>query len=206
MIKAISSFILSIWGWKTSHTTVAFDKYVLIGAPHTSNWDFPLTLLGLSSMGITFNWVAKHTLFFRPLGSLLKAIGGIPVDRGQGASFLKKIIELYEEKETLILAIAPEGTRSRTRYWKTGFYTIAQRAGVPIGLGYIDYSRKMIGIEKFILASGDIEADFEVIKDYYQDKWGRYPEKQGEICVRRKKSKASRGNTGPGTEAGQRSA
>ena len=139
-------------------------------------------------MGIKFNWVGKHTLFFWPLGPLLRAIGGIPVDRSQGTSFLKRVLELYEAKEKLILAIAPEGTRSRTRYWKTGFYTIAHRAGVPICLGYIDYSRKVIGLEKIIIPSGEIEQDFEVIKDYYQDKSGKYPEKQGEIRIREKKN------------------
>ncbi len=139
-------------------------------------------------MGIKFSWVGKHTLFFWPLGPLLRAIGGIPVDRSQGTSFLKRVLELYEAKEKLILAIAPEGTRSRTRYWKTGFYTIAHRAGVPICLGYIDYSRKVIGLEKIIIPSGEIEQDFEVIKDYYQGKSGKYPEKQGEIRIREKKN------------------
>lgn len=189
MIKPVSRIILSIFGWKTSCTIPVLDKCVLIGAPHTSNWDFPLTLLGLSCMGIKFNWVGKHSLFFRPLGTLLKAIGGIPLDRRQGTSFLKMIIELYKSEEKLILAIAPEGTRSRTRYWKTGFYAIAQRAGVPICLGYIDYSRKLIGLEKVIIPSGDIDQDFEVIKDYYRDKSGKYPEKQGEIRIKAKKNR-----------------
>ena len=189
MIKSLCRFILSTIGWKTSHSTPLLDKYVLIGAPHTTNWDFPLTLLGLSSMGVKFNWVAKHTLFFWPLGTLLRAIGGISVDRSQGTSFLKRIIELYDSQETLVLAIAPEGTRSKTRYWKTGFYTIAHRAGVPIGLGYIDYSRKVIGLEKVIDASGDIDQDFEIIKEYYQDKVGKYPEKQGEIRIKVRRAK-----------------
>ena len=192
--------LLSIFGWKTSCTIPVLDKCVLIGAPHTSNWDFPLTLLGLSCMGIKFNWVGKHSLFFRPLGIVLKAIGGIPVDRSQGTSFLKRIIELYEAKEKLILAIAPEGTRARTRHWKTGFYTIACRAGVPICLGYIDYSRKIIGLEKVIIPSGDIEKDFEVIKDYYQDKAGKYPEKQGEIRIREQRNKTLKKGSGPGAE------
>ena len=189
MIKSLCRFILSTIGWKTSHSTPLLDKYVLIGAPHTTNWDFPLTLLGLSSMGVKFNWVAKHTLFFWPLGTLLRAIGGISVDRSQGTSFLKRIIELYDSQETLVLAIAPEGTRSKTRSWKTGFYTIAHRAGVPIGLGYIDYSRKVIGLEKVIDASGDIDQDFEIIKEYYQDKVGKYPEKQGEIRIKVRRAK-----------------
>ena len=201
MVKPISRLILSIVGWKISYSVQLPEKCVLIGAPHTSNWDFPLTLLGLSGMGIKFNWVAKHTLFFWPLGALLKLIGGIPVDRSQGTSFLKRIVELYESKEKLILAIAPEGTRSRTRYWKTGFYTIAYLAKVPVGLGYIDYSRKMIGLEKVIVPCGEIERDFEVIREYFQGKTGRYPEKQGKIRIKAKKGKGGAESTGAGTDA-----
>jgi 1-acyl-sn-glycerol-3-phosphate acyltransferase len=198
MIKSLSRFFLSIFGWKTSHTVKLPDKCVLIGAPHTSNWDFPLTLLGLSSMGVKFNWVAKHTLFFWPLGSLLRAIGGISVDRSQGTSFLKRIIELYDSQEKIVLAIAPEGTRSKTRYWKTGFYTIAHRAGVPIGFGYIDYPRKIIGLDKVITPTGDINQDFEIIKEYYQNKTGRYPEKQGDIRIKVRKKKSIKENEQPG--------
>jgi len=196
----MSRFILSLTGWKISHTIPPLDKCVLIGAPHTSNWDFPLTLLGLSSMGVRFNWVAKHTLFFWPLGLFLRAIGGIPVDRSQGTSFLKRIIELYGAKEKLILAIAPEGTRSRAEYWKTGFYTIAHRSGVPIGLGYIDYSKKMIGLEKVITPTGDIEKDFRIIQLYYQGKRGKYPDKQGEVRVKVRSKKSLRERHQPETD------
>lgn len=179
-------------GWQRSCTVELPDKCILIGAPHTSNWDFPLTLLGLSSMGIQFNWVAKHLLFFWPLGTLLTAIGGIPVDRSKGSSFLKRILELYDSRENLILAIAPEGTRSRTKYWKTGFYTIAHRADVPIGLGYIDYSMKIIGLNQLIHPSGDIEQDFKHIRQYYQGKKGKYPEKQGDIQVKVRRKKGAK--------------
>lgn len=195
MIKSLSRFILTSIGWKISQTVKLPGKCVLIGAPHTSNWDFPLTLLGLSSMGVKFNWVAKHTLFFWPLGILLRSIGGIAVDRSQGTSFLKRIIELYGSQEKLVLAIAPEGTRSKTRHWKTGFYTIAHRSGVPIGLGYIDYSRKMIGLEKIVEPSGDISQDFEIIKEYYQDKTGRFPEKQGAVRIKERTRKRPEENS-----------
>lgn len=120
------------------------------------------------------------------------------MDRSQGTSFLKRIIELYDSQEKLVLAIAPEGTRSKTRYWKTGFYTIAHRAEVPIGFGYIDYSRKMIGLEKVIVATGDISQDFEIIKEYYQNITGRYPKKQGDIRIKVRKKKSIEENEQPG--------
>lgn len=189
MLKPLSRFILSILGWTTSHAAPVMDKCVLIGAPHTSNWDFPLTLLGLSSMGVRFNWVAKHTLFFWPMGTLLRRIGGVPVDRSQGSSFLKKAIELYGSREKLVLAIAPEGTRSKAPYWKIGFYLIAHQAKVPIALGYIDYATKMIGLDEVIIPTGNFEEDFAKIKSYYQGKTGKYPENQGEIRVKERKKR-----------------
>ena len=195
MIQSISRFVLKLFGWKTNISVVLPERCVLIGAPHTSNWDFPLTLLGLSSMGVRFNWVAKHTLFFWPLGILLRAIGGIPVDRSQGASFLIKCIDLYGSREKLVLAIAPEGTRSRAKYWKTGFYTIAHRVSVPIAMGYIDYSQKIIGLERLLNPSGDIGEDFEIIRTYYVDRKGKFPEKQGEIRLKGKNRMTARNDS-----------
>jgi 1-acyl-sn-glycerol-3-phosphate acyltransferase len=184
MIRSLAKFFLRLWGWHADPVGPAQDKYVLIGAPHTTNWDFPLTLLGLTSMGVRFNWVAKHTLFRWPLNYLFEAIGGIPVDRSSGAGFLKHALELFEQRERLVLAIAPEGTRAKTRYWKSGFYVIAMKAHVPVALGFIDYRKKRIGIGAVITPSGDIEQDFEIIRQVYRDKTGKYPDKQGEIRVR----------------------
>ncbi|MEZ5569843.1 MAG: lysophospholipid acyltransferase family protein [Halioglobus sp.] len=195
MIKTLSRLILSLFGWRTSHTIAHMDKCVLIGAPHTTNWDFPLTLLGLSSMGVKFNWVAKHTLFVWPVGVVLRAIGGISVDRSQGATFLQEIVALYASKDRLVLAIAPEGTRSRAPHWKAGFYTIARNAGVPIGLGYIDYARKMIGIEQVLLPSGDIEQDMGIIREFYRHRVGKRPENQGEIRIKDRSTDVSNPET-----------
>ena len=189
MLKKSASLILKLCGWRVQFTDPGYRKYVLIGAPHTSNWDFPMALLGLASIGIKFNWVAKHTLFWPPLGTIFRSIGGIPVDRSSGAAFLKNMIDLYLERESLVLAIAPEGTRSKTRYWKTGFYALAERAEVPIVMGFVDYQRKLIGVGEVLLPTGDIEHDFSAIQKFYQDKIGKYPELQGaiEIKVRSKK-------------------
>jgi len=172
-------------GWQTISTISPLEKYVLIGAPHTTNWDFPLTLLALSSLGVKFNWVAKHTLFWWPLGLFLQAIGGIPVDRSGGIAFLKKAIELYKERDKLILAIAPEGTRSRTSHWKSGFYVIARKANVPIVLGSIDYPTKQITIGMALIPSGNIDKDFKRIREFYRGKVGKYPEKQGEVRLKK---------------------
>jgi 1-acyl-sn-glycerol-3-phosphate acyltransferase len=184
MIKTIAKTVLKIFGWQISFSLPPRDKYVLVGAPHTSNWDFPLGLLGMWACGLRFNWVGKHTLFKGPLGPIMRAIGGIPLDRLGSIGFLKKVIDLFAKRDQFVMAIAPEGTRSLTKQWKEGFYRIALAASVPIALGYIDYPCKRIGIDRMFEPSGDIEADFMILEEYYHDKIGRHPEKQGPVRIR----------------------
>ncbi len=184
MIKTIATTILKLIGWQVSFSLPPCDKYVLVGAPHTSNLDFPLGLLAMWASGLRVNWVGKHTLFKGPFDPLMRALGGIPVDRRAGTGFTKKVIETFASSEQFVMAISPEGTRSLTKHWKGGFYHIALRAKVPIALGYIDYPRKQIGIEQMFEPSGDIEADFKILQEYYQNKTGKRPEKQGPVRVR----------------------
>lgn len=189
MLKKLSSLILRILGWKVQAQLPELKKYVLIGAPHTSNWDFVFTMLGLTSIGLRFNWVMKHSLFFWPLGSFFRAIGGIPVDRTRGTAFLKRIIELFHEREELVLAISPEGTRGRTEYWKTGFYMLALKAQVPVVMGAIDYAEKEITVGRILHPSGDIVQDMELIAKFYRDKTGRHPELQGPVTLKTKEGR-----------------
>jgi 1-acyl-sn-glycerol-3-phosphate acyltransferase len=162
-------------------------KYVIIGAPHTSNWDFPLTLLALSALGLQFCWVGKHTLFRGPLRFLFSSIGGIPVDRGTHSSGLvDDMIALFQARSSMILAIAPEGTRSKKSHWKTGFYHIARAAEVPLALGYIDYGKKEIGVGKWFNPTDIPEDDILIIKTFYAGKTGKFPEKQSDIRIRPK--------------------
>lgn len=184
MIKAIATTVLKMFGWQVSFTIAPPDKYVLVAAPHTSNWDFVLGLLGMWAMGLRYSWVGKHTLFIGPLGPIMRSIGGIPVNRQGSTGFLKKVIDLFASRDQFVLAISPEGTRSLTKYWKEGFYRIALAADVPVALGYIDYSRKRIGIDGLFEPSGDIEADFEILREYYRDKVGKCPGKQGVVRAR----------------------
>lgn len=186
MLQFISTSFLSLWGWKATTESAIPEQIVLIGAPHTSNWDFPLTLLGLSSIGIRFSWVAKHTLFKGPAGILFKKIGGIPVNRSVRGGFLSGMVEAFQMNSKLILAIAPEGTRSKTDHWKAGFYHIATKADVGICLGYIDYPSKTIGLGPTLKPTGDMTADFKIIQEFYANKTGRFPEKQSEIRLREK--------------------
>jgi 1-acyl-sn-glycerol-3-phosphate acyltransferase len=176
--------LLKVLGWQVDLKITVPDKCVLIGAPHTTNWDFPYGILALTSMGIKFNWVGKHTLFKPPMGWVFRQIGGIPINRSSSKSFMMNVIALFGEREKFILAIAPEGTRSKTDYWKAGFYTIANKASVPIVLGCIDYPKKKIEIGEILMPTGDLEQDSRVISNYYMARQGKYPENQGGVIIK----------------------
>ena len=183
MLKSLSRMVLSLIGWQLDARLPDENKYVIIGAFHTSNWDFPLGILGMWALGLRASWVGKHTLFRGPLGPLFKYLGGIPVDRTVHTGFIRRVAELYGQRERMTLTIAAEGTRSRTEYWKTGFYFIAVEAGVPIALGYLDYGKKKLGVGATLYPTGDITTDFEKIRDFYSDKSGLRPQNQGPIAL-----------------------
>ena len=183
-MKLISRAILRLFGWKVVATLPETHKYVLIGAPHTTNWDFALMLLLKSAIGLQVHWIGKHSLFRWPLGWLMRRLGGVPVDRRSPHKYVDQIVDAFRQRDEMVLVIAPEGTRKKTEYWKSGFYYIALGAGVPIALGFADYARKVGGIGPTIMPTGDIEADLARIRAFYADKTGKHPENQGEIRVR----------------------
>jgi len=129
--------------------------------------------------------VAKKQLFVGPLNYFFRALGGVPVDRSQHTGFIEQIVQQFDEHEEMIFGLTPEGTRSKVDYWKTGFYYIALRAKVPICLAYIDYPNRTIGFGKVIKPTGDIDKDFKIIKTFYQDKIGKYPENQGPVTIKK---------------------
>lgn len=183
MLKKTAQLILSALGWQLDARLPGEKKFVIIGAFHTSNWDFPLGILGMWALGLKASWVGKHTLFRGPLGPIFKRMGGVPVDRSVHTGFIQRVAELYNTREEMALTIAAEGTRSKTTHWKTGFYFIAVEARVPIALGYIDYRNKRLGVGGALYPTGDIRKDFQTIRDFYQDKSGLRPENQGPIAL-----------------------
>lgn len=186
MLQALSKASLFLLGWHLEKNIPAEDKIIIIGAPHTSNWDFPLTLLALSALGLRFSWVGKHTLFRWPLGSLFKMIGGIPVNRKIRNGLINEVVNSFATKERLILAIAPEGTRAKQNHWKGGFYHIALKAHIKVCFGFIDYPTKTIGLGPTLLPSNDIERDFDQIRAFYHGITGKHPHKESTICLREK--------------------
>ena len=186
MLARLSHWLLRRLGWSLDINLPDIDKYVAIAAPHTSNWDFLIGILAAWAIELKVSWLGKHSLFRWPFGWYFRRIGGVPVHRDGGKRYIEQMTELFKNSEQLVLALAPEGTRSRTDHWKTGFHTIARAANVPIVMAYFDYPRKLIGIGSMFYPSDDIEADFRLIREYYKDRRGKNPEKESLIQVRKK--------------------
>jgi len=182
--QRISNVIATRIGWRVEAKLPVPQKCVIIGAPHTSGADLFATFLLMGSLGMKFHWVAKDSLFRGPLGWSLRSLGGIPVNRREQTGFVQRMASMFPQRDVFRLAILPEGTRSRANYWKTGFYYIAQAAGVPIILGFADYKRKVVGLGPSLIPAGDIQADFQKIRTFYTGITGRYSHKQGEIRIR----------------------
>ena len=179
--QRLARAILKMVGWEMTGSFPDLPKYILVGAPHTSNWDFPLAMLLMLAGGVRFNWIGKDSLFRWPLGGIFRRLGGIPVHRDRSNNFVAQIVQAFENSERLIIAIAPEGTRSLVTRWRTGFYYMAIGAQVPLVLGFVDYHKRQVGVGPVIYPSQDIEATFAQLSEFYADKTGKYPHKQGQI-------------------------
>ncbi len=182
--QRLAQALLRLLGWQVSMQSPPPPRFVLVAAPHTSNWDFLLFLLAMSALDLRIHWVGKHTLFRGPFGRLMEALGGVPVDRRAKGDFVAQMVAAFKQREDMALAIAPEGTRSAAPYWRSGFYYIALGAGVPLGLGFLDYGRKEGGIGPFIIPGGDPEVDMAMIREFYGEMKGKHPENQGDIRLR----------------------
>lgn len=182
MLRNIASTILRLSGWEVIGEIPKIDKAVYIAAPHTSNWDGFWLIIAKTVLGLEARFLAKHTLFWWPMGAILNWFGAIPIDRSGGSGVVQDMVEMFGEEERLNLALAPEGTRKWTQYWKTGFYTIAVEADVPIVLGFIDYGGKKMGIGGTFKPSGDLEKDLKFLRDFYRPYMPRHPRNKGPIA------------------------
>jgi 1-acyl-sn-glycerol-3-phosphate acyltransferase len=182
--KRLARLVLAATGWEPEGERPAAAKYVLIAAPHTSNWDL-LFLLALAAVfDVDVRWMGKHTLFRWPLGAVLRALGGIPIRRHRNENVVQAMARAFAECDALALVVPAEGTRGRAPYWKSGFYHIARAAGVPIVMGYLDYRRRRGGFGPALVPSGDVVADMERVRGFYADKVGRHPSGSGPVRLR----------------------
>lgn len=171
------SFIFKRMGWKASINVDVPKKCVLVVAPHTSNWDFIIGELMYQSIMAdnNANFLIKKDWFRFPFNYLFGPLGGVPVDRGHSNSLVNQLVTEFEKRETMRLAITPEGTRKANAKWKRGFYHISRLANVPILLVYLDYGKKQAGIDKVFTPTGDEEADIQFIKDYFSQFQAKNP-------------------------------
>lgn len=172
LLRLLAMGVLKLSGWKAIGKEIDHQRFVLIAAPHTSNWDFPLMLAVVLKLKLRVYWMGKDTLFPFPIGWLVKWLGGIPIDRSTSHNVVNETIRQYAEHEELIVLIPPEGTRSKVDRWKTGFYHIASKAKVPILLGYVDTASKEAGIADFFHVTGNLEDDMQEIRAFYAAKKG----------------------------------
>lgn len=167
--------VFRLRGWCFQMPAPAPRKYVMVVAPHTSNWDFFLMVALGAALGRQVRFMGKHSLFLGPLGSLLRWLGGIAVERTSRHNFVEHMVEQFHNTDDMVLIIAPEGTRKAVERWKGGFYHIAAGAGVPIVPVYLDYAEKRVGFASPCMPTGDMVADMVDIQQCYERVTARHP-------------------------------
>ena len=181
-MQRVARLLLRLAGWRVVGDIPRTG--VLVGAPHTSNWDFVLMLLVMWRGGVPPRFLAKQELFRGPAGWLLRRLGGIPVDRSNAGGIVRELVSHARADEDFLLIVAAEGTRKKTEYWKSGFYRIAQQSGLPVVLGFIDGPTKTAGFGPTFAPSGDVGADMERIRAFFADKHGVRPAHRPEPRLR----------------------
>lgn len=163
----IAAVIFRLCKWSTQGSKPDHQQSVVVAAPHTSNWDFPITLGMALKLGIKVRWLGKQSLFKWGLGPLMRWLGGIPVDRSKSTGLVEQVAAYFKAGGEFSLVISPEGTRSKTKQWKTGFYYIAKYANVPINLAFIDHTNRIVGFDSTFKITDNSENDLKSIKQFY---------------------------------------
>lgn len=185
MLKRLLSRIY----WAFSRWTLAGEEApdrptILLGAPHTSNWDFVLMLAIAWRLGVDVHWLGKKSLFRGWRGPIMRRLGGIPVDRHDPGRVVADVVEQVDAGTVFGLVITPDGTRGDNEYWKSGFYRIARQTGMPVTLGYVDRTTMTAGLGPTISLTGAVSSDMDTIRAFYADKAGVRPERRTEPRLR----------------------
>jgi 1-acyl-sn-glycerol-3-phosphate acyltransferase len=176
--KLVGHTVLWLLGWHVEGGPPEHRKCIVVGHPHTSSWDFPLFVMTMWVMGVQMRWMGKQSLFNGPMGGLFLALGGLPVDRSGGKNTVQAVADLFAERETLMVGIAPSGTRQAGEHWKSGFYHIALAANVPLLLGCIDFKKRVGGFLGVLHLTGNVKTDMDNIRQAYEGIEGRNMERQ----------------------------
>ncbi|MCP4168911.1 MAG: glycerol acyltransferase [Chloroflexi bacterium] len=179
-LRWISSLLLKVLGWELIGSSRGAPKFV-VATRHTSAWDVILGLAGGYASGVRPRWLVKKEAITGIVGRMILLAGGIPVDRSQQSNVVDQMADLFAEQDHCVLYVAPEGTRGKAGYWRTGFYYIALAANVPIVCAYLDYKEKKVGFTEQLYVSGDLEADMEIIHTWFANMTPKYPDQVGKI-------------------------
>jgi 1-acyl-sn-glycerol-3-phosphate acyltransferase len=174
--RAFGRALLSLLRWRIEGQIPDVPQCVMVGAPHTSNWDFVVAIAAKQALGLRVHWLGKHTIFKRPFVGLLRRLGGIPVDRAAAEGLVGTAVRWFREERQLYLGLTPEGTRQKVERWKSGFHRIAVGAGVPILPVRIDWSARAIDLGELLVPTGDYDVDLERLQRRFSAQMARYPE------------------------------
>jgi 1-acyl-sn-glycerol-3-phosphate acyltransferase len=183
-VRRAARALLALLGWRVEVAWPPVAKCVIVVYPHTSNWDFVVGYLAKTAAGLPASWVGKHTLFRWPFAGLFRRMGGIPADRRHPSGLVAHLVAELERRPWMWLAIAPEGTRAYTDHWKSGFYRVALAAKVPLGLAFIDWRARIVGLATYLTLTGDEAADVARIRECYAGRSGRHPAQASAIRLR----------------------
>jgi 1-acyl-sn-glycerol-3-phosphate acyltransferase len=178
--RALARRALALFGWRVEGDLPEIPRFVLIVAPHTSNWDFPICVLAMFATGLRLSWLGKHTIFRFPVAGLLRWLGGTPVDRSGSQGTVDVAIENFRARGQWVLGLSPEGTRRRIDQWRTGFHRIAVGAGVPIVPVWLDYRNRVLGIGAPVSPTPDVAADMARLAVWFRRDMARHPEQYTE--------------------------
>ena len=173
--RGLARLLLRLFGWQVRGQLPSVTKCVVVGGPHTSNWDYVLTLVTMFALGVDVHYVVKHTFFENPLGGFLRWLGGVPVDRRAANNFVQQMVDQFASRERFVLAIMPEGTRSKVKGWRSGFYYIALGAGAPLVSMAFDFGNKAMVIGEMFLPTGDYETDLPLLQASFAGVAGKNP-------------------------------
>ncbi|MCR9278908.1 MAG: lysophospholipid acyltransferase family protein [Pseudomonadaceae bacterium] len=174
--------------WRVHGEAPNSSHVVIIAAPHTTNWDFVYLLAAAWSLRVRIHWLGKKELFRFPFGGIMRALGGIAVDRSQNNDLVAELAETYAQRPAFALVIPPSGSRSRAKHWRSGFYWIASSAGADIVCGYLDYPKRTAGLGLTFKPSGDVSVDMDAIRAFYEPINGKYPERETPTRLREEAS------------------
>ncbi len=177
MLRRLAAFLLRLGGWTVVGDVPDVKKAVIIFAPHTSNWDGFWAIVFVAYVGFEPHWFVKKSMFWFPLGNMLRAFGAVALNRDTPGSAVTEAVAAFDASESFYLGLAPEASRTRRSGWKSGFYRIAEAANVPIVLGFLDFNTKRLGLGPSITLTGDRDADMAIIRSFYDSVRGRWPEK-----------------------------